>query len=61
MAKEIGLGKYLHRIERLGILRFAKNGFDVSDIVQKALKTRQSITVRVGPNNTHDILDSLKH
>ncbi len=61
MVKEIGLGKYLHKIERLGAFKFAKNDSDVSGIVQKALKTRQSITVNVGPNNTHDILDSLKH
>jgi adenylyl- and sulfurtransferase ThiI len=60
-AKEIGLGKYLHKIERLGTLKFAKNDSDVSGIVQRALKTKQTITVNVGPNNTHDILDSLMH
>ncbi len=60
-AKEIGLGKYLHRIERLGTLRFTKNDLDVLGIAQKALKTKQTITVSVGLNNTHEILDSLKH
>jgi adenylyl- and sulfurtransferase ThiI len=60
-AKEIGLGKYLYRIEKLGRLKFAKINSDVSSIVKGALKTRQTITVSVGPNNIHDILDSLKH
>jgi adenylyl- and sulfurtransferase ThiI len=60
-AKEIGLGKYLHRIEKLGLLKFAKTESDVSNLVQKASGTRQTITVSVGPNNIHDILDSLKH
>jgi hypothetical protein len=60
-AKEIGLGKYLYRIERLGLLRFTKSESNVSSIIQKALNTKQSVTVTVGPNNIHDILDSLKH
>lgn len=60
-AKEIGLGKYLHRIEKLGVLRFAKAEQDVSGLVQKTLATKETVTVTVGPNNIHDILDSLKH
>ena len=60
-AKEIGLGKYLSRIEKLGSLRFTKNKDDVSEIIQKAVKSHQSITVKIGPNNVHDILDSLEH
>jgi len=60
-AKEIGLGKYLSRIEKLGSLRFAKNKDDLSGIIQKAVKSHQSVTVKIGPNNVHDILDSLEH
>ncbi len=60
-AREIGLGKYLHRIEKLGTFKFEKNESGVSGIVQKALKTKQSIIVSVGLNNTHDILDLIKH
>jgi hypothetical protein len=60
-AKEIGLGKYLHKIERFGTYKFAKNDTSVSDLVAKALKSKQTITVSIGPNNIHDILDSLKH
>jgi hypothetical protein len=60
-AKEIGLAKYLHRIEKLPLVRLAKAEPDVSGLVAKALKSRQSVTVKVGPNNIHDILDALKH
>lgn len=60
-AKEIGLGKYLHRIEKPSSLKFAKTTYVVSDFVKKALGTKQTVTVGIGPNNIHDILDALKH
>lgn len=63
-AKEIGLGKYLHKIEKFGKIKFEKMSSDtkIFDIAAKSMKTRKSITVRVGPNNIHDILDSIdKH
>ncbi|WKT58399.1 hypothetical protein QVH35_02980 [Candidatus Nitrosotenuis chungbukensis] len=63
-AKEIGLGKYLHKIEKFGKIKFEKTGSDakVFDIAAKSMKTRKSVTVRIGPNNIHDILDSIdKH
>ena len=60
-AKEIGLGKYLSRIEKFGSLKFMQGKFNVSDMIQRATKTHQTITVKIGPNNIHDILDSIKH
>jgi adenylyl- and sulfurtransferase ThiI len=60
-AKEMGLGKYLHRIERLALSRLTRENLDSSAVVAKALKSKQTITVKVGPNNIHDILDALKH
>ncbi len=60
-AKEIGLGKYLSRIEKFGAVKFVQAKIDVSRIIQSATKTHQTITVRIGPNNIHDILDSIKH
>lgn len=60
-AKEIGLGKYLHRIERLGLAKFVKSDLDASKLVNEAIRSRQTITVKLGPNNIHDILDALKH
>ncbi len=60
-AKEIGLGKYLHRIERLGLTKFVKSDLDASVIADKALKSKRRVTVTLGPNNIHEILDALKH
>lgn len=60
-AKELGLGKYLSRIEKFGMLRFSQSKPDVSGLVQKAIKSHQYISVRIGPNNIHDILDSINH
>jgi len=60
-AKEIGLGKYLARIEKFGSLRFSQGKTDVSGLVSKAIKSHQAITVKIGPNNIHDILDSINH
>jgi len=60
-AKEIGLGKYLSRIEKFGSLKFSQSKVDVSGIIQKTIKSHQTITVKIGPNNIHDILDSLNH
>ncbi len=60
-AKEIGLGKYLHRIEKLALVRLAKGDVNASKIVARAIKSKQTVTVKVGPNNIHDILDALKH
>src|SRR3989304_4546102 len=62
-AKEIGLEKYLSRIERLGKMKFnsvigSKN--NAQKIAQQILKTKRVVTITVGPNNVHDILDGLE-
>ncbi len=62
-AKELGLEKYLTRIEKLGKMKFnsiVKGKTNAQSLAQKALKTKRVVTVTVGPNNVHDILDSLK-
>ncbi len=62
-AKELGLEKYLVRIEKLGKMKFdliVKGKKNIQNLAQKALKTKRVVTVTVGPNNVHDILDSLK-
>ena len=62
-AKELGLEKYLTRIEKLGKMKFdsfVQGKKNAQNLAQKALKTKQVVTVTVGPNNVHDILDSLK-
>jgi hypothetical protein len=63
-AKEIGLGKHLHKIEKLGKIKFEKTRPDgkISDVVAKSMRGKKSVTIKVGPNNVHDILDSIgKH
>jgi len=63
VAKEIGLGKYLSKIEKLGKMNFS-NQFpskkETKKIAEEALKTRKVISVTVGPNNVHEILDALE-
>ena len=62
-SKELGLEKFLEKIEKLGKMKFnstIKNEKDSENLVKKALKTKQIVLVNVGPNNIHDILDSLK-
>ena len=61
-AKELGLGKYLPKIERLGVMSFSKQytKVNIKKIVENALKKRKNISVVTGPNSVHEILDTLK-
>jgi adenylyl- and sulfurtransferase ThiI len=61
-AKEIGLEKYLVGIEQLGKMKFNSGTVDKNaiKIAQQALETKRVVTVTVGPNNVHEILDSLQ-
>jgi hypothetical protein len=60
-AKEIGLARNMKKLEKavtMGsneIPTFSKRDVDF------ALKTKKKITVQIGPNNVHDILDSLEN
>lgn len=62
-AKAIGLGKYLPKIEKLGKMKFNRytnTQKEIQKCANHALKTRKKISVTIGPNNVHEILDSLK-
>lgn len=61
-AKEIGLEKYLPQIEQLGKMKFnsVTVGKNAIKLAKQALETKRAVTVTVGPNNVHDILDSLQ-
>jgi len=60
-ARKVGLGKYLNRIEKLGKIRFGKpNSNSIKNVVETALKTRESVSIKVGPNTVHDILDQIE-
>lgn len=61
--KEIGLEKYLSKIERLGKMKFksyTKNNNNSQKIAQQMLKTKKVVTITIGPNNIHDIMDGLE-
>ncbi len=61
-AKEIGLAKYLPRIEKLGQMKFSNAQTSLKEtpkIAQKALNTKKVVSVTMGPNTIHDIMDSL--
>ena len=62
-AKEIGLGKYLSQIEKLGKMKFdvgTKGTGNSRKIAKQALSTKKVVAIALGPNNVHDIIDSLK-
>ena len=63
-AREIGLGKFLHKIEKLGKIKFdslIKSQAEIQKHSKESLTSKQKISIVVGPNNVHDILDSLDY
>ena len=70
-AKEIGLEKYLSRIEKLGGFKIDRNRFvwfqgsiqnqkSLDVIVDETIKSKKTVSVNVGPNNIHEILDEVR-
>jgi len=61
-AEEIGLRKYLPKIEKLGKMRFPnhQSAKEIQKIAENSLKTKKVVSITIGPNNVHDILDSLE-
>ena len=70
-AKEIGLEKYLSRIEKLGGFRIDRNRFvwfqgstqnqkNLDVAVDETIKSKKTVSVNVGPNNVHEILDEVR-
>ena len=62
-AKEIGLEKFLPKIEKFGKIKFNSINTTFNEakkIAKKSEQSKKSISIIVGPNNIHDILDSLK-
>ena len=56
-AKEIGLGKFLDKIDKLSKMKFTKSKIKS---IQKKKFVNQTIKIKLGPNNIHTILDSLE-
>ncbi len=62
-ANELGLEKYVSRIQNLCRLKFRSNNMQkdrIHKISQIAIKTRKTIIIKTGTKNVHDIIDSLK-
>ena len=61
-AKEIGLEKYLPKIKKYGKSKFYdsnKSKEEIKKIVDKTVITKKIVSVRIGPNNVHEILDKI--
>ena len=62
-AKEIGLEKYLGRIKKLGSSRFYNSKQPAKKIektVEESITSKKTISVNVGQNNVHEILDEVR-
>jgi hypothetical protein len=59
-AKEIGLERNIKKLEKIVTIRSNEIPVFSKKEVESALKTKKKISVQVGPNNVHDILDSLE-
>ena len=59
-AKEIGLERNIKKLEKIATISSNEVPVFSKKEVEFALKTKKKISVQVGPNNVHDILDSLE-
>ena len=62
-ANELGLEKYMSKIQNLCKLKFKGNNIQqdkIHKISEVAIKTKKIIMVKTGTKNVHDIIDSLK-
>ena len=61
-AKEIGLEKYLNKIEKIGKTKFINSASPkrkIENLVERSMKTKKIVRVKLDVNNIHDILDSV--
>ena len=62
-AKEIGLEKYLSKIERLTKTKYTFQKITpkkLTSLIDNGMNTRKIVKIKLAQNNIHDILDSLK-
>ena len=59
-AKEIGLEKQISKINKIIAMNSDKIPKISAKDLKSALNTKETVDVIIGPNNVHDILDSLK-
>ena len=60
-AKEIGLERNIKKLEKVVTMTTNEIPSFSKKEVESALKTKKIITIQVGPNNVHDILDSFEN
>jgi len=60
-AKEIGLERNMKKLEKVVTISSNEIPSFAKKEVESALKTKKMITIQIGPNNMHDILDSLEN
>ncbi len=60
-AKEIGLERNMKKLEKMITITSNEIPSFAKKEVESALKTKKKITIQIGPNNVHDILDSLEN
>jgi len=62
-AREIGLEKYLDNIKKLGNTKFNNSKYpakEIEKIIHESIKNKKTISINVGPNNVHEILDEVR-
>lgn len=62
-AREMRLGGFLQKIEKLGKVKFSNHRLDTKDIqkiAKNAFDAKKIVSISQSPNNIHNILDSLK-
>ncbi len=59
-AKEIGLERNIKKLEKLVTMSSDEIPSFSKKYVESAVKTKKKISIQVGPNNVHDILDSFE-
>ncbi|MBU27010.1 MAG: thiamine biosynthesis protein [Thaumarchaeota archaeon] len=59
-AKEIGLENRVKKLEKIVTSRFDEIATFLKKEVEISIKTKKVISIKLGPNNVHDILDSLE-
>jgi hypothetical protein len=60
-AKEIGLERNIKKMEKIVTITSDEIPVFSKKDVDTAVKTKRKITIQAGPNNVHDILDSLEN
>jgi adenylyl- and sulfurtransferase ThiI len=60
-AREIGLERNMKKLEKMVTITSNEIHPFAKRVVESALKTKKKITIQIGPNNVHDILDSLEN